>query len=79
MVSGISLGHLRPGESGRVSGMPPDAADIRRLASFGLFPGSEVKVLQTCPVIVLSIGETMIAIDAAIAREVSVENRIGKK
>lgn len=44
-----------------------------RLAVFGLVPGAEITVLQQHPSCVLRVGETDLALDPAIAREIVVE------
>ncbi len=44
-----------------------------RLAVFGLVPGAEITVLQQHPSCVLRVGETDLALDRAIAREIVVE------
>jgi Fe2+ transport system protein FeoA len=43
------------------------------LAVFGLVPGAEVEVVQQRPAPVVRVGETELALDAAIAREIMVE------
>jgi len=44
-----------------------------RLASFGVVPGSEVRLRQKAPAYVLDLGETTIGLDPEMAREVFVK------
>ncbi|MEE9464913.1 MAG: FeoA family protein, partial [Candidatus Neomarinimicrobiota bacterium] len=44
-----------------------------RLAAFGINPGTEVSVHQRKPAFVVRLGETELALDAIIAREIFVK------
>ena len=46
---------------------------IRKLAVFGLLPGVEVEVLQTCPAYVLQVNYTQLALDYEIASSIIVQ------
>jgi len=51
-----------------------DRAD--RLASLGLSPGSEIELLQKRPAYVVEAGETRLALDEEVARQIFVQ-RVG--
>ena len=44
-----------------------------RLASLGLSPGSEVRLLQRHPTFVVEAGETRVALDEDVARQIFVQ------
>jgi len=44
-----------------------------RLASFGIVPGTEIRLRQKAPSFVIELGETMIALDSEIAGEIYVK------
>jgi len=50
-----------------------DIPKVRKLAAFGLMPGSLVKVIQKYPAIVIQSGYTQLALDEDIAAEIIVE------
>lgn len=47
----------------------------QQLAALGLVPGVEVRLRQRRPAVVLEVGETTLALDAALAREIRVERQ----
>jgi Fe2+ transport system protein A len=49
-----------------------DIPKIRKLAAFGLMPGSFVRVIQKYPAIVIQSGFTQLALDDDIASEIIV-------
>ncbi|HEV2720387.1 MAG TPA: FeoA family protein [Thermoanaerobaculia bacterium] len=51
---------------------PTSSARINKLASFGLVPGSEVRLVQRRPAVVLQCGATSIAVEDEIGREIFV-------
>jgi DtxR family transcriptional regulator, Mn-dependent transcriptional regulator len=51
---------------------PNSATRLNRLASLGVMPGTEVRLVQRRPSIVIALGETSIAIEEEIAREIFV-------
>lgn len=69
-----SVRELRPGERATVlclgAGGP---SRHNNLAVFGLVPGAEITLLQQEPAPVVRVGETELALDAAIARGILVE------
>lgn len=52
--------------------LPSTHSRLDRLSSIGLFPGSVIRVHQKSPAFVLELGETTVAIDGDIAREIFV-------
>jgi Fe2+ transport system protein FeoA len=72
-----TLDHLRPGESARV--LKVSAADtpmLMKLSQLGLVPGAEIFVQQGRPAAVVRVGETTVALQRAVARQVHVR-RLG--
>ncbi|MFQ6045464.1 MAG: ferrous iron transport protein A [Gemmatimonadales bacterium] len=57
----------------------PRRARQNALALFGIVPGAEVVLLQHRPSCVIRIGETELALDPEIAREILVERVIGRE
>ena len=51
---------------------PTSASRINKLASFGLVPGSEVRLVSRRPAVVLQCGATSIAVEDEIGREIYV-------
>jgi DtxR family transcriptional regulator, Mn-dependent transcriptional regulator len=67
------LDRLGVGERGRIVYIVPrDPARLVRLSNLGIFPGVTVDLQQRRPATVLRIGETTLAMDAAIAAEIYV-------
>ena len=64
---------LAPGESASIVFIPPDSlARVRRLASFGIVAGTEVRLIARLPTVVLECGSTQIAVEPEIGREIFV-------
>ena len=69
----IPLSEIRAGDSGRVLYMTMQDHDrLDRLTSLGLFPGREIKVHQREPSFVVLIGETQLALDKEIVKDIFV-------
>ena len=65
---------LRPGQRGTVLCLGSTASDRHRtLTVFGVVPGAEVRIVQQQPACVIRVGETELALDREIAREILVE------
>ncbi len=65
---------LKLGEAGRVVFITPKSrARLDRLSALGLIPGSVVRLTQRHPSYVLEIGETTLALDEDIVREIYVK------
>jgi DtxR family Mn-dependent transcriptional regulator len=62
------------GATGRIVFIAPKFHDrMDRLAALGVVPGSEIRLHQRSPSFVIEVGETTIAIDPEIAREIYVK------
>ncbi len=68
------LSDLKLGERGRIVFITPRSRTLlERLSSFGLVPGSRIRLAQRKPSFVVELGETTLALDGDIAREVYVK------
>lgn len=71
-----NLRKLSAGESGTVAYVhTSEPGRLDRLASFGLVPGTEIRVHQTWPSTVVTLGETELAFDRETAEEVFVRRQ----
>jgi DtxR family Mn-dependent transcriptional regulator/ferrous iron transport protein A len=69
-----TAGELAPGERATVLCLGPTATDRHRtLTVFGLGPGAQIAVIQQQPACVIQVGETELALDGEIARDILVE------
>jgi DtxR family transcriptional regulator, Mn-dependent transcriptional regulator len=65
---------LKLGEEGRVVFITPKSKGrLERLSSLGLVPGSVIRLAQKRPSYVIEIGETTLALDEEIAKEIYVK------
>jgi DtxR family Mn-dependent transcriptional regulator len=61
------------GGEGTIAFIAPDsAARLTRLATLGIAPGSLIRLLQKKPAVVIRCGETSVALEETIAREIYV-------
>jgi DtxR family Mn-dependent transcriptional regulator len=68
------LTKLPIGENGRIVYIvPSDPGKLARLSSLGVIPGVMVRLHQNQPATVIGLGETTVALDPAIAREIFVK------
>jgi Fe2+ transport system protein FeoA len=67
-----SLAQMRAGDRGIVSEIRSTAARIDKLAALGILPGVEVRVQQNKPVVVVELGETVLAIERELAEGIVV-------
>lgn len=68
------LADLMPGEQGKIVFITPGShSRLDRLSAMGVVPGSIVKLHQKKPSYVLQLGETMIAVDKDITKEIFVK------
>ena len=68
------LADLVPGEQGKIVFITPGShSRLDRLSAMGVVPGSIVKLHQKKPSYVLQLGETMIAVDKDITKEIFVK------
>ena len=71
---GIPLIDLAVGGKGRIVSIRPSSNErLDRLASYGVFPGTVVQLHQRRPTFIVKIGETDLAIDRDIARDILVQ------
>jgi DtxR family Mn-dependent transcriptional regulator len=69
----LPLTELSPGEGGRIVFIAPkEHKRLDKLTSFGVVPGSVIKLHQKTPSFIIKIGETDLAIDEDIAKEIYV-------
>lgn len=67
----VNLTHLAPGERGRISYLKPKNPErLHRLMSFGLTPGTVVRLEQTSPAFCIRYEGTEIALDRQVAEDV---------
>jgi Fe2+ transport system protein FeoA len=76
MVKPVS--DLEPGETFEVYSLGAEASRRGALSAFGLVPGTDLTVLQQRPACVVRIGETELALDREIAREILVKSKEAK-
>lgn len=69
----IPLKELKVGQSGRIAYITPRTTRrLSRLVSYGVIPGSEVKLNQRFPSYVIRIDQTDVALETEIAKEIFV-------
>lgn len=67
-----TIAEMAAGESSEVVSLGLQSTRRSTLSTFGLVPGAEVTVVQQRPACVVRIGETELALDREIAREILV-------
>ncbi len=68
------LADLMPGEKAKIVFITPEShSRLDRLSAMGVVPGSVVKLHQKKPSYVIELGETMIAVDKDITKEIFVK------
>jgi DtxR family Mn-dependent transcriptional regulator len=68
------LADLTPGEQAKIVFITPEShSRLDRLSAMGVVPGSVVKLHQKRPSYVIQLGETMIAVDKDITKEIFVK------
>ncbi len=71
----VPLSDLPVGEQGRIVFIRPrDQHYLQRLGGLGVLPGSVVMMQQRLPSLVIGVGETTLAIDDEVAREIYVKS-----
>ena len=69
----LPITDLPLGSSAAVSSIAPtSAARLNRLASYGIIPGSEVRLVSRRPAVVVECGSASVALEDEIAREIYV-------
>ena len=70
----VPLADLSPGENAKIVFITPEShSRLDRLSAMGLVAGSMVKLHQKRPSYVIQLGETMIAVDKNITKEIFVK------
>lgn len=70
----VTAQELKPGQRAKVLCLGATATERHRtLTVFGMVPGAEITLVQRQPACVLRVGETELAVDPEIAREILVE------
>lgn len=70
----IPLLRLRPEQEARVVSLgDDDSQEALHLSLFGLFPGAPIRLRQSRPVPIVSLGETELALDRSVAANIQVE------
>lgn len=73
MEFGIPLSQCRTGVRVEIVRLLiQDRNNLRKLMVFGVFPGTQLCVLQTFPAVVIEIGYTQLALDYQIAEKILV-------
>lgn len=68
------LADLMPGDKGKIVFITPGShSRLDRLSAMGVVPGSIVKLHQKRPSYVIQLGETMVAVDKEITKEIFVK------
>lgn len=67
-----SLAQMTAGERGIVNEVRSSASRVDKLAALGILPGVEVHVQQNRPVVVVELGETVLAIERELAEGIIV-------
>jgi len=68
------LPQLAPGDEAKIVYIVPAHPDqLVRLSNLGVVPGSTIRLRQSRPAFVLRVGETTLALDSEIAREIYVK------
>lgn len=71
--NGISLTELEVGEKAIIAGIEAkDKKKMSKLLALGVLPGMKVKLLQKFPSFVFKVGNTKIAADESISRNIMV-------
>ena len=69
----VTLAEMRPDEHGAIaylSTRQPEA--MQKLMALGVLPGAPVTLMQTFPSVVFQVGQTQVALDAELARDIYV-------
>ena len=66
-VTAVPEGTVAP-----VASIDASSSRLNRLASFGIVPGTEVRVIARKPAVVLQCGSTSLALDDEVARQIFV-------
>jgi DtxR family transcriptional regulator, Mn-dependent transcriptional regulator len=69
----LSLGHLRPGQSGRIAYVQTsEARKLHKMMAMGVLPGKEIRLIQGFPSYVFQVGHSQFAVDQEMAHTIHV-------
>lgn len=69
----VSLAELQPGTNASVVLVDSDSqARLNRLASFGIVPGTRLRLVSRTPAMVIACGASTVAVEESIGREIFV-------
>ncbi|HRY28631.1 MAG TPA: metal-dependent transcriptional regulator [Elusimicrobiota bacterium] len=72
----VSLDNMKLGEEGRIAYLLlHDHPELHKLLSLGVIPGAEVRLHQTFPSFVLELGDSQLALEEAVARNIYVRKK----
>lgn len=78
ILGNTSLISLKTGVRARIEEInSSNSLKLRKLAAFGIMPGSDIIIIQKYPVYILQVGFTQVALDKDIASEITVTCREG--
>jgi DtxR family transcriptional regulator, Mn-dependent transcriptional regulator len=64
---------LKNGDRGHIAYLSPgNRPELHKFIAMGLVPGADIRLAQTSPALVIEIGDTIIAMDADLARNIFV-------
>ncbi len=73
----VPLTELKPGEDGEIAYIQTeDNKKMQKLMAMGVLPGNRIRLLQTFPSYIFSVGFSEFAIDTAMAREIFVRRAV---
>lgn len=73
-----ALSSLSSGQEGLIAYLSPhNRPELHKLLSLGLVPGISVRVAQTYPAFVVSLNETLLAMDSSLARNIFIRKKNG--
>ena len=75
MAGELPLSKLRRGDRAVVAALPGEQKYLGKLLAFGILPGTAVRVLQTFPAYVLTVGYTEVALDQELAARIMIKRR----
>lgn len=72
------LTSLAAGQRGRIVYFSPhNRPELHKLQSMGFAPGAEISVSQVFPALVVSVEETLVALDPSVAQQIFIRKRNG--
>ncbi|BBB93275.1 MAG TPA: FeoA family protein [Methylomusa anaerophila] len=79
ICNSLPVMRLKPGDKATiVQILGSDEGSLRKLAAFGILPGTEIEVLQIFPAYIFKVGYTQVALDLAAVKGIIVDNVVQK-